>query len=83
MVPGRECDSMYALVVAMTRSSCSSSTRGAVALSVCRFEAGLTGEVVDPSRPWLPPKSAFTGFRFPAEVIVVAVRWYLRYGLSY
>jgi transposase, IS6 family len=27
--------------------------------------------------------SAFTGFRFPAEVIVVAVRWYLRYGLSY
>lgn len=23
------------------------------------------------------------GFRFPAEVITVAVRWYLRYGLSY
>jgi transposase-like protein len=35
------------------------------------------------SRPWLPPQSVFTGFRFPAEVIVVAVRWYLRYGLSY
>ncbi len=34
-------------------------------------------------RPWLPPRSAFVGFRFPAEVIVVAVRWYLRYGLSY
>ena len=34
-------------------------------------------------RPWLPPKSAFTGFRFPADVIVVAVRWYLRYNLSY
>jgi transposase-like protein len=31
----------------------------------------------------LPPQSAFAGFRFPAEVIVVAVRWYLRYGLSY
>jgi transposase-like protein len=30
-----------------------------------------------------PPGSAFAGFRFPAEVIVVAVRWYLRYGLSY
>jgi transposase-like protein len=29
------------------------------------------------------PDSAFTGFRFPAEVIVLAVRWYLRYGLSY
>jgi transposase-like protein len=31
----------------------------------------------------LPPRSAFIGFRFPAEVITVAVRWYLRYGLSY
>ena len=27
--------------------------------------------------------SAFVGFRFPREVISVAVRWYLRYGLSY
>ncbi len=35
------------------------------------------------SRSWQPPKSAFTGFRFPSEVIVVAVRWYLRYNLSY
>jgi len=24
--------------------------------------------------------SAFAGFRFPREVIAVAVRWYLRYG---
>jgi transposase-like protein len=30
----------------------------------------------------MPSKSAFAGFRFPAEVIVLAVRWYLRYGLS-
>jgi IS6 family transposase len=28
-------------------------------------------------------RSAFVGFRFPAEVITVAVRWYLRYSLSY
>ena len=28
-------------------------------------------------------RSAFAGFRFPPEVIAVAVRWYLRYGLSY
>jgi hypothetical protein len=35
------------------------------------------------SRPCLPPRSAFAGFRFSAEAIVVAVRWYLRYGLSY
>ncbi len=27
--------------------------------------------------------SAFAGFRFPREVISLAVRWYLRYGLSY
>jgi transposase, IS6 family len=29
------------------------------------------------------PQSAFTGFRFPPDVIVLAVRWYLRFGLSY
>jgi len=38
------------------------------------------------SRPIVrsPPScSAFAGFQFPAEVIVLAVRWYLRFGLSY
>ena len=30
-----------------------------------------------------PLRSSFAGFRFPREVIVLAVRWYLRYGLSY
>jgi transposase-like protein len=37
------------------------------------------------SRPrlWLPAESAFAGFRFPPEVIVVAIRWYLRFSLSY
>jgi transposase, IS6 family len=29
------------------------------------------------------PRSSFAGFRFPPDVIMVAVRWYLRYGLSY
>ena len=28
------------------------------------------------------PSSALNGFRFPPEIIVLAVRWYLRYGLS-
>jgi transposase-like protein len=28
-------------------------------------------------------RSAFAGFRFPPDVIVLAVRWYLRVGLSY
>ncbi len=34
-------------------------------------------------RPIHQPSSAFSGFRFPPEVILIAVRWYLRYGLSY
>jgi transposase, IS6 family len=29
------------------------------------------------------PGSGFAGFRFPPEIIVLAVRWYLRFGLSY
>jgi transposase-like protein len=29
------------------------------------------------------PSSGFAGFRFPSEIIVLAVRWYLRFGLSY
>ena len=29
------------------------------------------------------PESSFAGFRFPPEVITLAVRWYLRYALSY
>jgi IS6 family transposase len=28
-------------------------------------------------------RSSFAGFRFPPEVIIIAVRWYLRYSLSY
>jgi transposase-like protein len=48
----------------------------------------LTGEAVGMKRrhlirPVQPPRSAFAGFRFPPEVILIAVRWYLRYGLSY
>jgi len=33
--------------------------------------------------PASAPRSAFAGFRFPPEVIVTAVCWYLRYALSY
>jgi IS6 family transposase len=28
-------------------------------------------------------RSSFAGFRFPPDVITIAVWWYLRYGLSY
>lgn len=34
-------------------------------------------------RPPVTMLSGFTGFRCPREVILLAVRWYLRYGLSY
>jgi transposase-like protein len=34
-------------------------------------------------RPATAPWSAFAGFCFPPDVIVLAVRWYLRFGLSY
>jgi transposase-like protein len=34
--------------------------------------------------PWnTSAEVGLTGFRFPREVIVLAVCWYLRYGLSY
>jgi transposase, IS6 family len=35
------------------------------------------------TRPAPVRRSAFAGFRFPPYVIVLAVRWYLRFGLSY
>jgi transposase-like protein len=34
-------------------------------------------------RPAPIARSAFAGFRFPPDVIVLAVRWYLRFNLSY
>jgi hypothetical protein len=42
-------------------------------LSVSMIEPGLNGAADDPSRARLPPESAFAGFRFPPEVIVIAV----------
>jgi hypothetical protein len=39
-------------------------------------------EITHPSLH-IPPSSAFTGYRFPPGVITLAVRWYLRFGLSY
>ena len=41
--------------------------------------AGQTGAVITSNVASCPP----AGYRFPREVIAVAVRWYLRYGLSY
>jgi hypothetical protein len=40
-------------------------------------------QLIRPIRRPAHSRSAFAGFRFPLEVIVLAVRWYLRFGLSY
>jgi transposase-like protein len=40
---------------------------------------GHAGRVINSTSASSPP----AGYRFPREVIAVAVRWYLRYGLSY
>src|SRR6266545_3890686 len=57
---------------------------GAVAL-VARAPVGETGAMRTHRYPHAcpTPRSAFAGYRFPPEVITLAVRWYLRFGLSY
>jgi transposase-like protein len=47
------------------------------------WRGGSVGCVdLEPPAPHVD-RSAFAGFRFPPDVITTAVRWYLRYGLSY
>jgi transposase-like protein len=43
----------------------------------------LSDDIVGSPSPVDTTGSAFAGFRFPPEVIVVAVRWYLRFNVSY
>jgi transposase-like protein len=52
--------------------------RGAVLRWLWSQMVGHAGRVINSSASWPP-----AGSRFPREVIAVAVRWYLRYGLSY
>jgi transposase-like protein len=40
-------------------------------------------QLIRPTGTHIPARSAFVGFRFPPAVIVLAARWYLRFGLSY
>jgi transposase-like protein len=56
---------------------------GAVAFAVTALSSKTVGMRIRRSRPGPVLQSAFTGFRFPSDVIVLAVRWYLRFGLSY
>jgi transposase-like protein len=56
---------------------------GAVAFVVTALSSETVGMRIRRSRPGPSTQSAFAGFRFPSDVIVLAVRWYLRFGLSY
>jgi transposase-like protein len=52
-------------------------------LAVGKIGADLNGEALGSSSPVAAASIGVAGFRFPIEVIVVAVRWYPRYGLPY
>ena len=74
--------------VAWPTTSRYSSSVGSVASAEPACWRSVRAEVAGPvHRPRLArphvDRSAFAGFRFPPEVITVAVRWYLRCGLSY
>jgi len=56
---------------------------GAVAFAVTASSSETAGMRVRRPRPAPIARSAFAGFRFPPDVIVLAVRWYLRFGLSH
>src|SRR5450631_3620004 len=58
--------------------------RGAVRF-VPRLQVDQAGQMNRrrPRPPVQQPGSGFAGFGFPPEVIPIAVRWYLRYWLSY
>ena len=57
---------------------CTRESEGSVALAG-PGPASQTGAVIRSNVASCAP----AGYRFPREVIAVAVRWYLRYGLSY
>ncbi len=64
-------------VVGADQARCTPS--GTVALTD-RVLSGKRGRV---NRRCAAESASFAGYRFPPEEILLAVRWYLRYGLSY
>jgi hypothetical protein len=56
--------------------------RGRLCCSCCD-RASSRQTVAMRTRPTPIARSAFAGFCFPPDVIVLAVRWYLRFALSY
>src|SRR4029450_383848 len=56
---------------------------GAVAFIVTALSSETGRMRTRRPRPVPVPRSEFAGFRFPPDVIVLAMRWYLRFSLSY
>jgi hypothetical protein len=56
---------------------------GAVAFATTALSSETADMRMRRPPPAPVPCSTFSGFRFPPDVIVIAVRWYLRFGLSY
>jgi len=79
--------------VIFTHASCglvtAANRRGALPRALLRCNRGRSaGRVEHPgavrsTRRVAAPGSESAGFRFPPEVITLAVRWYLRFGLSH
>ena len=79
-------DALESLLEAMSPAEAFSITKlleGAVALAVTAWTSEAVGMRTCGPRSTVVARSAFVGFRFPPDVIVLAVRWYLRFGLSY
>ena len=56
--------------------------QGSVALGPIDGRGGAVGDGGVTCSPAVPV-SSFAGFLFPPDMILLAVRWYLRYNLSY
>src|SRR5512132_3823145 len=56
---------------------------GAVAFATTALSSETADMRMRRPPPAPVPRSTFAGFRFPPDIIVIAVRWYLRFGLSY
>src|SRR5919106_5746307 len=69
----------------MAEHDLSTASHGTVAFGRRRPHRADSRHEISPStsHPRPDPSSAFAGYRFPPEVITLAVRWYLRFGLSY
>jgi hypothetical protein len=89
MIVGRVAAALYLIFVRARRvAGAARPLDGSVALGrTRRWRSSRAEEAGRMRRPRAAgrnvDRSAFAGFRFPPEVITLAVRWYLRYGLSY